>query len=134
VHPECGKGACAAGGVAGLGAAAAMIWGGYQVPVDLLVPAVVLNLAVGWSFIGVGVIAWARRPDSRSGVLMVAVGFAWLVRIAGAVDDPAAFVVGAATLFDDAAGATSLLLAGAAAIFNSRGAGEAAIVASAYCQ
>jgi signal transduction histidine kinase len=35
--------------------------------------------AVGWSFIGTGLYAKRRRPDSRTGELMVALGFAWLV-------------------------------------------------------
>ena len=60
-------------------------------------PTVVLNLAVGWSFIGVGIAARVRRPDSRSGTLMVAVGIAWLVRIAGAIDHPSGFVIGVVT-------------------------------------
>jgi signal transduction histidine kinase len=39
-----------------------------------------LGLLVGWSFIGGGLIAWARRtdrPERRIGLVMVAVGFAW---------------------------------------------------------
>jgi signal transduction histidine kinase len=35
--------------------------------------------AVGWSFIGVGLYAWRRRPESRTGALMVLLGFAWFV-------------------------------------------------------
>ncbi|TWP50683.1 hypothetical protein FKR81_18910 [Lentzea tibetensis] len=77
----------------GLLAAAAMLWGGYAVSV----PALVLNLAVGWSFIGGGLVAARRRPESRSGHLMIAVGLAWFVRIAGAVENDAAFAVGVAT-------------------------------------
>jgi signal transduction histidine kinase len=34
---------------------------------------------VGWNFIGTGLYAWSRRPESRTGALMVALGFAWLV-------------------------------------------------------
>ena len=39
-----------------------------------------LSLLVGWSFIGGGLIAWARRadrPERRIGLVMVVVGFAW---------------------------------------------------------
>src|SRR6266540_509023 len=36
-------------------------------------------LAIGWSFIAGGLIAWGRRPQSRFGPLMIAVGFAWFV-------------------------------------------------------
>jgi signal transduction histidine kinase len=31
------------------------------------------------SFVGVGLFAWARRPENRTGALMVAVGFLWLI-------------------------------------------------------
>jgi signal transduction histidine kinase len=34
---------------------------------------------IGWSFIGTGLYAWRRRPDSRVGALMVLQGFAWLL-------------------------------------------------------
>ena len=83
-----------AGVVAGAAAAAALVWGGYQVPANLLAPSLVLDLAVGWSFIGVGLVAWSRRPDSRTGVLMVVLGFAWFARFAVAVDTRSGFVVG----------------------------------------
>ncbi|HWK29374.1 MAG TPA: histidine kinase [Solirubrobacter sp.] len=33
---------------------------------------------VGWLFIGTGLYAWQRRPDNRTGLLMVLLGFAWL--------------------------------------------------------
>jgi signal transduction histidine kinase len=35
--------------------------------------------AVGWSFIGTGLYAVRRRPESRTGELMVLLGFAWFV-------------------------------------------------------
>jgi signal transduction histidine kinase len=84
----------AAGVVAGVAAASALVWGGYQVPADLLAPTLVLDLAVGWSFIGVGLAAWTRRPDSRTGLLMIVFGFAWFARFAVAIDTRAAFVAG----------------------------------------
>ncbi|HYH88456.1 MAG TPA: hypothetical protein VEX67_04440, partial [Solirubrobacteraceae bacterium] len=34
---------------------------------------------VGWSFVGTGLYAWQRRPDSRFGLLMTLVGFAWFL-------------------------------------------------------
>jgi hypothetical protein len=37
------------------------------------------DVLTGWSLIGCGLVGWARRPESRSGVLMVAAGFAWFV-------------------------------------------------------
>jgi signal transduction histidine kinase len=35
--------------------------------------------AVGWSFVGTGLYARSRRPESRTGALMVALGFAWFL-------------------------------------------------------
>jgi signal transduction histidine kinase len=35
--------------------------------------------AIAWSFIATGLYAWRRRPESRTGALMVLVGFAWFV-------------------------------------------------------
>jgi signal transduction histidine kinase len=37
------------------------------------------DLAVGWSLIGCGLVAWERRPESRTGLLMAATGFTWFV-------------------------------------------------------
>jgi signal transduction histidine kinase len=37
------------------------------------------DLAVGWTFIGCGLVAWARRPASRTGSLLAATGFAWFL-------------------------------------------------------
>jgi signal transduction histidine kinase len=51
-------------------------------------------LVVGWSFIGVGLFAWGRRPDNRVGMLMAAAGFAWLVTAAGLGDLPLVFTLG----------------------------------------
>jgi signal transduction histidine kinase len=51
----------------------------------------VLDLAAGWSFIGVGLYAWARRPSNRIGPLMTATGFLWLVTLLGTSSDPAVF-------------------------------------------
>jgi signal transduction histidine kinase len=54
--------------------------------------------AVGWSFIGVGLYAWRRRPESRTGALMVLLGFAWFLSALSFADSPLvysfAFVVG----------------------------------------
>jgi hypothetical protein len=35
------------------------------------------DLAVGWSLIGCGLVAWKQRPESRTGPLMAATGFTW---------------------------------------------------------
>ena len=37
----------------------------------------VMSIAVGLAFVGAGLVAWYRRPENRTGVLMVLVGFAW---------------------------------------------------------
>jgi signal transduction histidine kinase len=34
---------------------------------------------VGWSFVGTGLYAWQRRPENRTGALMVLLGFAWFL-------------------------------------------------------
>jgi signal transduction histidine kinase len=63
---------------------------------DLAEPAGVWGtaaLVVGWSYIGVGLFAWGRRPDNRVGVLMVATGFAWLVSQSGFSDLPLVFTL-----------------------------------------
>jgi signal transduction histidine kinase len=51
-------------------------------------------LVVGWSFIGVGLFAWRRRPDNRVGMLMAGTGFAWLAAGAGLSDLPLVFTIG----------------------------------------
>jgi signal transduction histidine kinase len=63
---------------------------------DLAEPAGVWGtaaLVVGWSYIGVGLFAWGRRPDNRVGALMVATGFAWLVSQSGFSDVPLVFTL-----------------------------------------
>ena len=37
------------------------------------------HLVAVWSFIVSGLVAWARRPDNRFGLLLTAVGFAWML-------------------------------------------------------
>ena len=90
LSPAARAGLGAAGLAVGLGAAAAQLWGGY----DVSAGSVVLDLVIGWSFIGAGASAWIRDPDSRTGLLTVVFGFAWFARSAVAVAAPGAFVVG----------------------------------------
>ena len=40
----------------------------------------VASVVVAWTFIGAGLIAWSRRPESRVGILMTFVGYALLER------------------------------------------------------
>jgi signal transduction histidine kinase len=51
-------------------------------------------LVVGWSFIGVGLFAWGRRPDNRVGMLMAATGFVWLVSCTALSDLPLVYTLG----------------------------------------
>ncbi len=53
-----------------------------------------LVLFVGWSWIGVGLFAWWRRPDNRFGVLMTAVGFAFFLSTLMAADARWLYTVG----------------------------------------
>lgn len=48
----------------------------------------VFGPAVGWSFVGTGLYAWRRRPDSRIGALMVLLGFAWFLFTLDASNSP----------------------------------------------
>jgi signal transduction histidine kinase len=64
--------------------------------VDDPVAQAVLQLLVGWSFIGTGLFAWWRRPANRTGRLMVAAGFAWFATSVSASDDDVLFTIGIA--------------------------------------
>ena len=48
-------------------------------PPDFLLP-IPIELAIGWSFVGAGLIGWARRPDNRTGLLMTLAGVVWFGR------------------------------------------------------
>ena len=60
----------AAGGI--LGIAAEWVTYGWDEPGQWLP-----DLITGWTLIACGLVGWSARPDSRSGALMVATGFAW---------------------------------------------------------
>ena len=51
------------------------------------------TVAVGWAFLVAGLIAWSRRPANRLGTLMVAAGFALLLRQLRYSHDALAFSV-----------------------------------------
>ena len=38
-----------------------------------------LDLVAGWLLAGCGLVVWARRPDSRTGLLLVCAGYAWFI-------------------------------------------------------
>jgi signal transduction histidine kinase len=46
------------------------------------------DLVVGWTFLGCGLVAWSRRRESRTGLLLAATGFAWF---AGSFAQPLVF-------------------------------------------
>jgi signal transduction histidine kinase len=56
-----------------------------------------LGLAIGWSFIGTGLYAARRRPESRTGVLMVVFGFAWFWSAAAFSNAPVVFTIASVT-------------------------------------
>ena len=60
------------GVVVGVGAARAAFGAGDPV-------AGLFDLAVGWVFLTGGLVAWWRRPESRTGALMAATGLTWFV-------------------------------------------------------
>jgi signal transduction histidine kinase len=49
---------------------------------------------LGWSFVGTGLYAWARRPESRVGLLMVLLGLAWSLKALKASDAPLMYTLG----------------------------------------
>ena len=48
----------------------------------------VFGPAVGWSFVGTGLYAWQRKPENRTGTLMIALGFAWFLFTLDAANAP----------------------------------------------
>ena len=53
----------------------------------------VLAASVGWSFIASGLVAWGRRPENRTGPLMVLVGFTWFIDGVSATNSPWPFTL-----------------------------------------
>ncbi|HVF79100.1 MAG TPA: ATP-binding protein [Solirubrobacteraceae bacterium] len=51
--------------------------------------AAIADLGVGWVLMGCGLVAWVRRRESRAGLLMAAVGAAWLL---GSLLSPALYL------------------------------------------
>jgi signal transduction histidine kinase len=54
----------------------------------------ILAPTVGWSFIGTGIYAARRRPDSRTGTLMVVFGFAWFLAAVNFANSPLLYSLG----------------------------------------
>jgi signal transduction histidine kinase len=49
---------------------------------------------LGWSFVGTGLYAWARRPESRVGLLMILLGLAWFLKGLKASDASLLYTLG----------------------------------------
>jgi PAS domain S-box-containing protein len=56
--------------------------------------ATALGLFVSWSFILAGLIGWTRRPQNRTGMLMVGVGFGVLVASLAEANEPLPYTLG----------------------------------------
>jgi signal transduction histidine kinase len=62
-----------------------------------------LDLAVGWTYMAAGLVAWWRRPRNRIGPLMTAFGFSWFMGNFAAA--PAPVFVSLGTAFESLSGA-----------------------------
>jgi signal transduction histidine kinase len=55
---------------------------------------IAIGLLISWSFVGTGLYAWWRRPASRFGALLVAVGFTFMLGALTTSDDSVVFTAG----------------------------------------
>src|SRR4051794_12185532 len=67
--------------LAALGAALGL----YAVALEIREPGVLtlpvpVHLAIGWSFLVAGLLAWGQRPENRLGLLMMLSGIVWFGR------------------------------------------------------
>ena len=95
-----------------------------------LVESLLIGLA-GWSFIAAGLIARARRPRNRTGLLMIAVGFSWF--LAGGLlssNEPVIWSLGFAVAALPAGFLVHLLVAYPSGLLQSRW--ERGVVATGY--
>ena len=65
----------ALGAAAGICAIALAIW-----EPDALTLPVAVHVAIGWSFLVAGSVAWKRQPENRTGLLMMLTGVVWFGR------------------------------------------------------
>ena len=84
----------AAGVACGLGALALVFSSDFD---HDKVTTLVFGPLIGWSFIGVGLYAWWRRPDNHFGFLMTAVGFTYFAGSLGDSGTPGVFAAGLLT-------------------------------------
>lgn len=57
-------------------------------------PGRLLVIAVGWSFVTAGVVAWRARPQRRIGRLLVVTGFVWIVPAIKQIEVPVLWTTG----------------------------------------
>ena len=81
-------------GLALAGAMLAVILGSDRLEGSEVALMTILVLPGGLSFLLTGLFAWWRRPENQVGMLMVAVGFAWLMNGASASDEAWLFTFG----------------------------------------
>jgi len=74
------------------GAAAALIVSSQHIPNPGA--GIAIGLLISWSFVGTGLYAWWRRPASRFGALLTAVGFTFMLGALTASDDSVVFTAG----------------------------------------
>ena len=84
-------------GLALAGAMLAVILESDRLDGDETTLVMLLVLPGGLSFLYTGLFAWWRRPENQVGMLMVAVGFAWLINGASASDEAWLFTFGLVT-------------------------------------
>jgi signal transduction histidine kinase len=119
-----------------LGAAGVAVWAAASVStatsahVDLRGVWVGASVAITLGFLGVGLFAWARRPDNRIGLLMVAVAYAWIASDFALSDSALLFTFGSAFGLLFIAVTAHLLLAFPTGRLQSRG--DRLVVAAAY--
>src|SRR5689334_17637581 len=75
----------------GVGAAAILVSSHHQ---EAKVVWAIFGPLVAWLFVGTGIYATRRRPDSRTGELMVLQGFAWLLSALGTSNAPLPYTLG----------------------------------------
>ena len=76
MRPAIGLLVLALGKLVGVGVATVML---REERIDNVWLHVAIVLTVGWAFVDIGLLAWRRRPENRTGALMVLVGFSWFL-------------------------------------------------------
>ena len=76
----------------GLAVVALTVTSGFQTLRGLVIAFALLG---SWGFVAAGLFAWARRPDSRIGAIMVLTGFVWFIPWLTSADAPLIFSIAA---------------------------------------